>query len=227
MANPQAIDPQVQAAIIALLGVIFTIIITVYLNIRQMNTELKKLRTESKQKITDQLLEKRLETYPKLYDLISSFDKKIRFGTVPNPEIYNLNKDVPSECKFTPLPQSDIKQLFEDILVWDSQYAVFLSAFAGGVLHNLRLALYPIIQMDDKMYLEEYGTPIKLKELKIQAHRLEFALKLDLGIFDVEFFDTKEQVFSYEKLNEFIEKRYIRKKVISRIADWFKKIRGV
>ena len=201
---------EVIAALIAFSGVIISVLISVILSVRQTNTELKKIQFEGRQGISDQLLEARLRVYPSLYALLSNFDKVIRFGTASEPEIYNSKSDIPVEIDTKSLPHEIVTKLYQDVLKWDSQHAILLSAFAGGVLHNFRLILYPLAHMPKEEFHKQYGSPSLLKTLLTEANKVEFALKSDIGIYNVEFLESENVVFTYENLREFLIQKYER-----------------
>src|SRR5688572_25550686 len=99
------------SSLIALSGIVISILASSFVNARQTKIEIKKLRTEMQLTYASKLIDKRMETYPSLYKLISDFEKLIRFG--------NLTKQ-------------GTDKFFKEILQWDSANAIFLSGYTAS-----------------------------------------------------------------------------------------------
>ena len=150
-------------AIIALSGVIISVLASLYSSMRQTNSELKKLRTEIQQIYTNKLLDKRIEIYPDLYNLLSRFTKSI----VTNQSI----------------SMDSLQELQENLSNWDVQNAVFLSGKAFELSYRFRVTISEL----SKESVNEFNDSILLSDLRSKADSVKLALKEDLGIFVVEF----------------------------------------
>ena len=150
-------------AIIAFSGVIISVLASLYSSMRQTNSELKKLRTEIQQIYTNKLLDKRIEIYPDLYNLLSRFTKSI----VTNQSI----------------SMDSLQELQENLSNWDVQNAVFLSGKAFELSYRFRVTISEL----SKESVNEFNDSILLSDLRSKADSVKLALKEDLGIFVVEF----------------------------------------
>ena len=90
----EQIFPVIISSIIAFLGVIISIVETSRRSNKEINTEIQKLRSEIQQDYANKLLDKRLETYPRLYFLLSDFAKAIRFGRFKQDTVKKLITEI-------------------------------------------------------------------------------------------------------------------------------------
>jgi hypothetical protein len=174
-------SPEILTALIALTGVVVSVTVSLFVNIRQTNTELQKLRSEIQQTYASKLLEKRLEVYPDLYFLLSDFMKKIEAGIAS---------------------KSDIDELHHRTSDWNSRYAVFFSGHTGGISYRFRQMLLELTRMPDEEYRRKFESPEAVRELRHRVGEVELALKSDLGIYAVEFSDLAKRFRSYREINE-------------------------
>lgn len=176
-------------SIIALFGVLISVVISLkrtrLLANTEMkksealvNTEIKQLRVDIQNLYTDKLLEKRLEVYPKLYSILSDFIKEIQFGNVTLSTINNLKNNIEK---------------------WDSENSFYLSGGATAKIYAFRrfviteLLLKNEEELKDKDYLEV---------MRNKAGDVEVALKNDVGIYKVEYSDIDKEVLSYKEHKE-------------------------
>ena len=90
------------SALVAIIGVITSAIISYYVSKKNTQIEYEKLRKQFIQKLFD----KRIEVYPSLYYILSSFQKLIKSG--------NANKE-------------NFDSFFNAYQDWDSKFAIFMS----------------------------------------------------------------------------------------------------
>ena len=90
------------SAFVAIIGVLVSALISYYISRRNAQIEYEKL----KKQFTQKLFEKRLEVYPPLYYLLSSFQKLI---------------------KTKKANQENFEIFFNQYQEWDSKYAIFMS----------------------------------------------------------------------------------------------------
>ena len=173
------------ASLIALSSVAISVTVSLIISTRQIKTELKKLRAEIQQTYAGGLLEKRLQTYPILYKLLSDFDKVIRFGT---------------------LTQVVVSELFDHLLKWDSENAIFMSGNAVNAYHAFRMKLNNLRHMTVNEFEKEFTSQEKRKELRIDANRVEVVLKRDIGIYIVEFAGEDKKFETYRDIDAELKK---------------------
>jgi hypothetical protein len=168
---------------IALAGVIISVIVSVLISSRQAKIELDKLRTEIQRAYTDKLLDKRLNTYPVLYKLLSDFAKIIEYGV---------------------LSKATIEKLRKNMLNWDSENGILLSGHSGTTYVKFRKVLSELVKMNDKDFQKEYSSSEACWEMLRQANEVEFALKQDIGIYVVEFADIDRKFKTYQEVGQVI-----------------------
>ncbi len=181
---------EVIAAFIALGGVVFSVIASAYISLRQTNTELQKLKSEIAQTYTDKLLEERLKFYPDGYYLLTSFAKKIWKESISIEDLMEFDSQVNS---------------------WNSKYGILFSG-------NTNIVAYKFYRMMDELVdktEDEVREMFMLNENKANLVRsiseLELALKSDIGIYIADNKYGKEEFRSYQELTQAVTNRRMKK----------------
>jgi hypothetical protein len=183
---------EIAVALIALAGVVFSVIVSVLVSMRQTNTELERLRVEIRQIYTDKLVEKRLEVYPAFYALLSSFAKEVSdHGVVTNEGVVTL--------------RAQLSKL-------DSKCALLFSSHTGHIAYNFRLWLKELAQQPDQELRQMYQTPESIREIRHKVDEFEVALKSDIGIYTVELSDTSPDFQSYKEVNSELARKKTHRK---------------
>jgi hypothetical protein len=172
---------EVVTALIALGGVLLSVIVSLITNSRQTANELAKLRTEIQQSYAGKLLEKRLEVYPQTYILLSDFAKKLEART------------------FT---KRDLEILYKGINKLDSESSILFSGHTGNIAFYFRQFLTETLKLEN----DDLKKPEKTKEIKKHIGKFELALKSDLGIYVVEFTDPAKRFSSYGDIHQAVDK---------------------
>jgi len=167
-------------SLIALGGVLLSVVVSLITNSRQTANELTKLRTEIQQSYAGKLLEKRLEVYPQTYLLLSEFGKKLELGA------------------FT---KRDLELLYKKLNELDSTASILFSGHTGNIAFHLRRFLTELL----KLTIDEIKKPEKIKEIKKRIGEFELALKSDLGIYVVEFADPSKRFSSYGDVHKAVD----------------------
>jgi hypothetical protein len=168
---------EIIAPLIALTGVILSTLISYIVSVRQSQSELRKVRTEIHREFGGKLFEKRLEVYPELYALLSSFVKVIQSGKVSNVAV------------------NDFLSKWQD---WDSKNALFFGRITGDLSYRVRQEFIDLAHKSDEALKKELGSDEALKVLKKKVGQLELALKHELGVFDFERPDPFESTELYD-----------------------------
>jgi len=172
---------EIVVAFITLLGVVLSVVASLYTTSRQTRNELNRLRLEMQRLYSDKLLEKRLEIYPGLYFLLSSFQKKAEAETIS---------------------REDLKHLYEQTNDWNSRNALLFSGDTGLVSFNFRQMLKNLLLMEEKEFCKYASTNEFFSNLKQRVGEFEFTLKSDVGIYAVEFSDLSKRFTSYQVLDK-------------------------
>ena len=168
---------EILVALIALIGVLVSVAISLFSSMRLTNTELQKLRQEIQKTYSGKLLDKRLEVYPDLYYLLSDFAKKALFGTVV---------------------KRDLEKLLDQTNKWNSRHSILFSGQTNKVSYHFRKTLTELAQ-------QGADSPEALHSFIDMLSEFELALKSDLGIYVVEFADTTKRFSSYTDLSEAVK----------------------
>jgi hypothetical protein len=147
--------------LIALLGVMLSIAVSLLTSRMVFKNEARKLILEARKAYDSKLVEARLNAYPGLYLLISKFAKQIRHEHIS---------------------RNDIDSFLREIDEWDSRNAILLSARTGHLCGRLRESLEAWLRAD----ITTRPDVSTLQDLIQKIGILELALKSDLGIFGVE-----------------------------------------
>ena len=168
---------EIITSIIAVSGVVLSIILTFYSTKRQLKAEIKKVHTAIEQDYLRIILAKRVEIYPKIYFELHEFMRLI-FDNPPTVD--------------------ELKKFDETLSELNSKYAVFLGVRTADIYYKLRRYIYSIIlKMEDKGQ-SKVESQDRMNALRKNIQKLEIGLKKDLGIFLVEFQDGERKL----KINE-------------------------
>ncbi len=153
---------QIVTALIALIGVLVSVLVSYLTSSQKTNSEIEKLRKEILQDFNVKLFEKRLEVYPELHSYLSQLIKVIQFGTIS---------------------QETFKEIFEKIQIWDSKNSILFSGTTGLISYELRLKIANILKKNNAELTKEFTSLESKTELRHEIQKLELALKSELGIY--------------------------------------------
>ena len=179
---------EIVASLIALAGVLISVVVSLLVNTRQTNIEIQKLRTEILQNFNSKLFEKRLEVYPDLYNSLSDFITTIQYDSITN---------------------AALEKLLEEMHAW-RKYSILFSARTGLIGYELNSMLHEMTRKSDDELKVDFESPESRKALRRKIQRFELALKNELGIYSFESpteikefvkFDTYQQVADSLRLN--------------------------
>ena len=176
---------------IALCGALLSVASALYLTSRKISAELRYRRVDLTTLYADKILAERLQHYPKLWLSMGRFDRVLVGGPA---------EDV--------VPDAAVLLSFlKDVVAWDDAYGLLLSTNSARTCFHLRMKVHSVItsyngpeakllKEDDKKALLDYMS------------RLEIALRTDIGIYEVDKFESRPLTISYEDLNRDILKKH-------------------
>lgn len=173
---------EVWVSLVALVGVLLSVLVSLLISRSTVSTELRKLRFEAKKTYDSKLLDKRLDIYPGLYFLLSDFIK---------------------ETHRKPVSKEMVKTLLGCIEEWDSKNAVYFSIDTANVCYQFRGYLVKLLRLSDEEFLKTFSSRKSVRALRDEAASLEFALKSDLGIYGIE--DSDNEVYGIRFVNSFTQ----------------------
>lgn len=149
------------AAFIALVGVMLSVASSIAASLFQNRSQLARIKKELEQQYAKQLFEKRIATYPELYQLLSSYAKTIQYGeqTIENLLIFRNNLDE-----------------------WDSKNAIFFTETTARIAGKFRGYLYEILSNRDTVNLSNEDWA----DIKKMTRGLETALRSEIGSYNLD-----------------------------------------
>lgn len=151
-------DPRVVAALIAVLGVLASALVSLRVSRSQAEISRRDLLIEFSHKLNDRLYEKRLDVYPALYESLSALGKRFRSAS---------------------LSRLDFAATLDQIDAWDSKNAVYVSPAIIALLLNIRNLLSDSTSQQSDIPISSD----EIRKLFDAALRLEQALKHELGVY--------------------------------------------
>ena len=164
---------EVIAAIIALTGVVLSIVISFVTSRRAIQLELRKLRLQAQQTYESKLLEIRLAVYPEVYSYLSSFIK---------------------EAQRNLLSKTAVETLLSKLDEWDSKNSIYLSGDASNTLYDFRAELFGLLKESDEELTRKFRSIDFLCKLRDQIVECELALRCDLGIYGLDFSEARDEM---------------------------------
>lgn len=184
------IPQEVVTALIALGGVVLSVVASAYLSLRQTNVEMRKLRSETVQAYADRLLDERLKVYPSLYSILSSFSKRVW-------------KE--------PISREALSKLHEAINNWNSEHGILLSGRTNIVAYRFYKMTSGLVERTEDEIRELFLLNQEKANLVRKISELELALKSDIGIYIAENSYDDDDFRSYQQLADAVEKRWAAK----------------
>jgi hypothetical protein len=181
---------EVLVALLAFLAALLSGGISWAVSRHQVKSELRRLRVELRHTYAGGLQAKRLEVYPGLYDLLSMTAKRVEVSSAG---------------------RRDLEELLAGVNEWDSANAVLVGVHAAEVLYEFRKFLRALLRQDDESIMQVLRK--SPNELLSRIGTLEIAIKSDLGVLGVAFYDIEREWRSYKDLNEALRGRLRRAEV--------------
>ena len=182
---------EIVTSIIAFLGVLLSVIIAHLSTKRTIRLEVDKTNKSIEQDYAKQILEKRLNVYPKIYFELSEFMTLI----------FDHNPTV-----------NELKQFVDNQNSLYSNYGVFLSAETADLHYRLCRYVIDIISKIEAKGNSEIKSEDRKNALRSNIQKVEIGLKKDLGIFIVEFQDgkrTEKIEKNYNSLKQLVDKKNV------------------
>ncbi len=147
-------------AIIALLGVLISVVASVIVSIRQFRNESQKLRNEYLHLYAGKLFDKRMIAYPQIFEPVVFIIERI-----------NLSK---------PISPDELEKFGNKLLDWNPKNSHLLSAHSEQLMHRLYIDLNSMTKEERETLANNHNS---LKELKGKLLEFYLALKGDLGVY--------------------------------------------
>jgi hypothetical protein len=173
-------DPVV-VALIGVCGVALSAAVSWAVSAYQVRASIQKIRLEMQRIYAERLLDARLERYESAYAAIEKTAKGVQRRTTTHLEFQKF-------CS-----------LIDD---WHTSHGFVLSSGTNGRFYTQIRKLKRISESSEAAFRERLADHPKRRELVRDLWVLELALKNDLGVFEVEFFDPSKRFSSYAEVDE-------------------------
>lgn len=173
---------QIIAGAIALIGVVISVLVSIWTSNKNIKTEITKINKQIEQGFAQKLLEARLHVYPKIYKTVNSFIKIIEVR-IPEREV--------------------AEKFYEEFIEHISSHALLFGGETDNMSYDIRKKVYNILHQDNKLANAETW-----KSVKFMLQGFEIALKTDIGIYVVDFKDAERKlnINSYTTIAEMVSK---------------------
>lgn len=158
-------QPQIITAIIALIGVIISIVISYITSSKNVKVELRKHQEQIMQEFGQRLFEKRIECYPKLYSIVCRYARDLKENRM------NI---------------SLLKEYYNETSDWDVNNSIYMSAKTQYIFHQFRIELLNISKLAEEDFKATYKNIEEQKKLRGTSNKVELALKNELRIYSFE-----------------------------------------
>ncbi|MCP4405995.1 MAG: hypothetical protein GY801_52970 [bacterium] len=115
------------AILVPVLSGILSILASVIITTLKNRSELHKIHAELEQQYTKTLFEKRIEVYPKLFSVLSGFNKLIEYETQSREKLI------------------EVQQLLDG---WNNEYAIFITRATSSIAYRYRYYLKDLLSHD-------------------------------------------------------------------------------
>jgi len=173
---------QIIAGGIALIGVVVSVLVSIWTSNKNIKTEITKINKQIEQGFAQKLLEARLQAYPAIYKAVNTFIKVIEVKT-PEKEV--------------------VEKFYEELIDHISSYALLFGGETDNMSYDIRKAVYKILHQDNELANAETW-----KSIRFMLQGFEIALKTDIGVYVVDFKDAERKlnIKSYTTIAEMVSK---------------------
>jgi hypothetical protein len=166
-------------SVISIIGVLVSVTVSVIITRQQYKVEMEKIKKQLEQAYAKSLFDKRLETYPQLYYLLSGYSKIIQYK------------------------KQNVKNLlaFRDAIdKWNSQYGFYFTGFTGRLSGKFRGYLRILLADGVKSKIQEDDW----KTIRKILHHFEVSIRSEIGVTTIE---PASNIEGLEEAYKFIEER--------------------
>lgn len=172
-------------ALISLSGVLISALVSLVVSKKRIQSELDKLRLEMHHGFADRLHAERLSSYPAAYFEVETYVKSIQQKIL----------DFDGFCSH-----------FQILDSWHSNKGYLLSSASNRVFYSYLRRARRIADRKAEAFHDRISDDEKRRELIRRSWELELALKNDLGVFRVEFYDPEMKFESYKEIDKHFER---------------------
>ena len=173
-------DPVI-VALIGVSGVALSAVVSWAVSAYQVRASIQKIRLEMQRIYAERLLDARLGRYESAYAAIENTAKGVQRRTIAYQEFQEFCSSIDD---------------------WHTNHGFVLSSATNGRFYTHIRKLKRISESSEAAFGERLADHPKRRELIRDLWVLELALKNDLGVFEVEFFDPSKRFSSYREVDD-------------------------
>lgn len=197
------------AAIISLIGVLFSVLIS---TIVARQTALFQLKIQTDQQFSVLLFQNRLDSYRILYKYLSDFIKILNFGKLSS------NGELDSS-----IYKEDILGFMIELEKWDSENAILFTDYASVICYKLRNELYNLVKKSGEEIQSDFDSPDIRKIWMDRVRSLEVTIKNEIGVYAIKPFPANTDFSPFSTYDE--ARRIAAEKINAKILPKAKKRR--
>lgn len=158
-------ETELITAIIAVSGVIISIVASYITSLKNVKVELRKHQEQIMQEFGRKLFEKRIECYPLLYSIVCRYSRDLKENRIST---------------------STLKDYYKETSEWDVMNSIYMSAKTQYLFHQFRIELLELSKLSEENYKAKFNTEEARKKLRETTKKVELGLKNELGIYSFE-----------------------------------------
>jgi hypothetical protein len=165
------------ASIISIVGVLISVIVSVIITRTQYKVELEKIKKHLEQEYLKSLFDKRVETYPQLYNLLAGYGKIIQYNKQNTKSLIKLRDELDN---------------------WNNQHSIFFSRATAKLSSRFRAYLHSILSKgtNSEIQQEDWDLIHNIME------RFGMSLKSEIGVASMQPVGNLEGIEDVYKLIE-------------------------
>jgi hypothetical protein len=179
----------ISALLIAAIGALFSIASALYLTSRKISAEFRFRRADLSNTYAENLLIRRLELYPEIWRHLSAYAKK-----------FPKNKESKPDATV-----SILRQLHDNISEWDSNHGLIMSAHAAKSCHKFRTRMRRMLEARKESSDTELLTQDEHDIITENLAKLELALRIDIGVYEVEQLEARKIMLRYGDVSRYAQ----------------------
>jgi len=175
---------------IAITGAVISIVGALYLSKRRIDADFRVRRIELTNLYAENLLKMRLDKYQEPWFYVSHYRKIINglyLGDGGGKQVADL---------------TNLLQLHVDMNNWNSKHSLIFSENTARASGNLRRTIQNILETTNNNQPNRELNTDEGRQVYDAMGRFEIALRIDIGILEVDDFENREIVRSYKELRE-------------------------
>ena len=182
----------VSAVFVAVIGALFSIVSAIYISSRRIDAEFRYRRVELTKLYSENLLKERLRLYPGLWRMTSAYAKLLKAFPV-------------YQDSHAAADRNSLRAFNDAVTQWDNENGLILSSKSARACFRLRRAVRDVLAKEDAGAQDtKAAAALSNREADMlyeQLTQLEIALRVDIGVFEVDEHEARKAAASFAAIN--------------------------